>query len=114
MSCTTRQIQEVVAARFCVTVHAIRGTGKTRTVSLARMVGMYLARELTGASYPEVGLRFGRKHHTTAMYAHARVPVLMAANSDLERAVQAILATLRPEEAAPDDTKSTPPQEATA
>ncbi|MDF0529401.1 chromosomal replication initiator protein DnaA [Tsukamurella sp. 8F] len=65
-------ILAVVAEYFETTVAELRGTGKTRAVTNARQIAMYLCRELTDLSLPKIGQIFDRDH-TTVMYAERKI-----------------------------------------
>lgn len=77
---TIGQIQLRVASHFGFTVAELRGRRRFRRVSGARAIALYLAREITGASYPEIGQRFGGMDHTTIMHACRRCREAMAAD----------------------------------
>lgn len=70
---TILDIQKAVAARFHLRVADLRGIRRHQGVSGPRAIGMYLARTLLGLSFPEIGLRFGGKDHSSVVYACARV-----------------------------------------
>ena len=60
-------------------------------VLLPRQVAMYLARELTGAPFTEIGRAFNNMHHSTVMNAIASVQVRMARDPDFHKTVHALL-----------------------
>lgn len=66
-------IQRRVAKRFKIQLSDIKGKKRTENIALPRQVAMYLARELTDLSYPEIGERFGGKDHTTILHAHKKI-----------------------------------------
>ena len=94
---TIAQIQASVASHFGFKVAELRGRRRFRRVSRARAIALYLARELTGASYPEIGQRFGGMDHTSVIYAHRRV----AAAPDMLAEAQALAFVLNPLPPAP-------------
>ena len=51
------------------------------------MIAMYLSRELTGASYPEIGMRFGGKDHSTVINACKRITSIQEDDGELRRVV---------------------------
>ena len=61
-----------VAKNFGITVAELKGPSRMKTITLARHVAMFLIRELTGLSWPEIGDAFKREH-STAMAGAARV-----------------------------------------
>ncbi|MEE9382382.1 MAG: chromosomal replication initiator protein DnaA [Nannocystaceae bacterium] len=84
---TVETIQKAVATHFSVRIADLKGQRRHRGISRPRMIAMYLSRELTGASYPEIGLRFGGKDHSTVINACRRVQSLQADDSDLRAAI---------------------------
>ncbi len=66
---TVETVQAEVARQFSLHVNDLRGNRRTQDVAYARQVAMYLARELTESSLPQIGSRFGGRHHTTVIYA---------------------------------------------
>lgn len=66
-------IQVLTARHFRIGLQELRGGKRTPAVVLARHVAMFIARSLTGASYPELGQRFGGQDHSTVIYAIKRM-----------------------------------------
>ncbi len=65
-------IIDIVAGYYNVSVEDIKSTNRAAKTAYARQVAIYLAKELTGESFPSVGACFNRKH-TTIMYSHQKV-----------------------------------------
>ena len=70
---TIEMVQAEVARQFGLHVNDLRGNRRTQDVAYARHVAMYLARDLTEASLPQIGARFGGRHHTTVIHAVDKV-----------------------------------------
>jgi chromosomal replication initiator protein len=70
-------IQSVVASYYRIKVNYMWSAQRSREVARPRQIAMFLSRELTPQSLPEIGRRFGRRDLTTVMYAIARVEQLM-------------------------------------
>lgn len=66
---TPEDVQDVVAKSFHVKVAELKSKRRTKTVVHPRQIAMYLCRELTDASFPEIGREFGGKDHTTIIHA---------------------------------------------
>jgi chromosomal replication initiator protein len=79
---TVGDIEAVVAAYFGITPADIHSTRRTRTVSVARMVAMFLARRHTPMSYPEIG-RFMGKNHSSVVLAVQRYESLLADGAEI-------------------------------
>ena len=59
------------------------------------MVAMFLSRELTGSSFPEIGMRFGGKDHSTVINACRRIQQLREEDTDVQQALEALRAPRR-------------------
>jgi len=70
---TIERIQRRVAEFFGLAVEELRGKRRNRAIILPRHVAMFLARELTQASLPELGRAFGGRDHTTILHALQKV-----------------------------------------
>jgi chromosomal replication initiator protein len=86
-----QEIVRVVAEHFGLRPEDLVGGGRRKEVVLPRQMAMFLVRELTRASLPEIGQLFGGRDHTTVLYAIQKVQEL----SESDREVQAILRALR-------------------
>lgn len=73
-------IQEVVSTWFHVKIADLKSRRRSKTLVHPRQIAMYLCRELTDASYPEIGRHFGGKDHTTII--HACRQIIKARESD--------------------------------
>ncbi len=66
---TMDDIEEAVAGRFQVKIAEMRSRRRSKTLVYPRQIAMYLCRELTNSSFPEIGRHFGGKDHTTIIHA---------------------------------------------
>jgi chromosomal replication initiator protein len=95
---TVAQIQAAVCEEWgCDLVDMLSGR-RLRNLARTRHVGMYLTRELTYLSLPRIGEVFGKRDHTTVMYAVARITKLMATDPVFALRVTALEARLQPAE----------------
>jgi chromosomal replication initiator protein len=76
-------------ARFYGLPHpdAMKGPIRSRKHAWPRQVAMYLSRSLTDKSYPNIGLRFGGRDHTTVIHAFHAVEKRRAADPELNNAI---------------------------
>ena len=86
-----QEIVRVVAEHFGLRPEDLVGGGRRKEVVLPRQMAMFLVRELTRASLPEIGQLFGGRDHTTVLYAIQKVQEL----SESDREVQAMLRALK-------------------
>ncbi len=76
---TLELIQEKVANAFQMKVSDLCSKKKSRDITIPKQIAMYLCRELTDESLPNIGKKFGGKHHTTVMYAHKEISGILRA-----------------------------------
>jgi len=74
---TIEEIQKRVAEHYNIRLTDMSSARRARAVARPRQVAMYLAKQLTSRSLPEIGRKFGNRDHTTVMHACARVAELM-------------------------------------
>ena len=73
---TIEEIQKRVAAHFNIRLGDMHSARRARNVARPRQVAMYLAKQLTSRSLPEIGRKFGGRDHTTVMHGVKRVEQL--------------------------------------
>jgi len=80
-------IQKAVAENFAMRVSELKQKNNSRAVVVPRQIAMYLAKNLTEASLPEIGRQFGGKHHTTVMHSIGKIDELRRTDKDLNRTI---------------------------
>ena len=78
-------IQRAVCQEFGLSLPQLRSKNNSRPVAYPRQVAMYLAKELTTASLPQIGREFGGKHHTTVLHSINKISELRQSDRDLNR-----------------------------
>ena len=91
---TPTDIIAETARFFNLPVSQLRGKTKTRPVSHARQLAMYLCREFTSLSLPKIGAEFG-KDHTTVMYAERKIGKEMSKDRDTYDQVQQLAQNIK-------------------
>ena len=87
-------IQKVVADYFSVKVSHLKARSNSKAITQPRQIGMYLCRNLTSASLPEVGRAFGGKHHTTVMHSIKKVEAQRSCQKDFNNLINMFLESL--------------------
>jgi chromosomal replication initiator protein len=91
---TIEAIQRSVAEQFGMRVGELKQKNNSRQIVVPRQIAMYLAKQLTEASLPEIGRQFGGKHHTTVMHSIAKIDEQRRADKDLNRTINKLMETL--------------------
>jgi chromosomal replication initiator protein len=85
---TIEEIQRKVAEHYNIRLSDMIGPKRLRNIARPRQVAMYLAKQLTPRSLPEIGRRFGGRDHTTIMHGVRKIEELMATDSQLNDDLQ--------------------------
>lgn len=80
-----------VAKYYKIKDTQLKGKKRVKSVALPRQIGMYLCRELTECSFPEIGEKFGGKDHTTIMYAWRKIKEKRGEDKNLNREIEEII-----------------------
>jgi len=88
---TVEEIQKIVASHFNIPGESMRLKCRTAELVLPRQIAMYLSRELTHCSFPEIGDSFGGKDHTTVMHAHRKILSLIKKNQQIKTFVDQMI-----------------------
>jgi len=87
-------IIKAVAARFDLQPLQLKQRSNVRNIAYPRQIAMYLIKELTRASLPEIGRAFGGKHHTTALHSIRKIERLRTRDVDLNRLIHSLIDSL--------------------
>ena len=85
---TIEEIQRKVAEHYNIRLSDMIGPKRVRTIARPRQIAMYLAKQLTPRSLPEIGRRFGGRDHTTIMHGVRKIEELMSTDSQLSDDLQ--------------------------
>jgi chromosomal replication initiator protein len=88
-------IQKAVAERFEIKQSQLKEKSNTKKVVYPRQVAMYLVKELTDASLPEIGRAFGGKHHTTVIHSINKIEQTRNNDPDLNRMLHNLMDSLQ-------------------
>ena len=91
---TIEAIQRAVAEQFGMRVPELKQKNNSRQIVVPRQIAMYLAKQMTEASLPEIGRQFGGKHHTTVMHSIAKIDEQRRQDKDLSRTLNKLMETL--------------------
>jgi chromosomal replication initiator protein len=92
---TPQMILDATAVSYGFSVAAICGPSRTRPLTTARQVAMYLVRELTDYSYPAIGRVFGKRDHTTVIHAVDKITRQMQERRQIYEQVTELIQQVR-------------------
>jgi chromosomal replication initiator protein len=91
---TVKAIQDTVGRMFDLSVSDLQTESRSRDIAFPRQIAMYLAKQLTDASLPEIGRQFGGKHHTSVMHSIAKIHQLRATDAGIHKVIEGLLTKL--------------------
>jgi chromosomal replication initiator protein len=92
---TIDSIQKGVAERYGIRQSQLKEKSNTKKIVVPRQVAMYLVKELTPASLPEIGRAFGGKHHTTVLHSIKKIDKQRQTDPELNRIIHALIDSLQ-------------------
>ncbi len=91
---TIALIKEKVARFHGITLKELEGQRRDHRLTVPRQIAMYLACDLTNASLPQIAREFGKKDHTTVMYARNKVKDQMERDPEFRSKLKSVVATI--------------------
>jgi chromosomal replication initiator protein len=88
-------IQRCVAEEFGVSLQELKTKRRNKQVVFPRQIAMYLSRELTDLSLPEVGELFGGKDHTTVLHSYKKIKEDIYNNPELKERVEKVIQVIK-------------------
>ncbi|MBZ5703073.1 MAG: chromosomal replication initiator protein DnaA [Acidobacteriia bacterium] len=92
---TIEVIQKRVCEHYNLREQDLKVRSNTRAIAFPRQVAMYLVKQLTTASLPEIGRQFGGKHHTTVLHSINKIEEQRKNDKDLNRTITRLLDVLQ-------------------
>ena len=88
-------IQRTVCQEFGLTISQLKAKNNSHAVAYPRQIAMFLAKEMTTASLPQIGREFGGKHHTTVLHSIKKIGQQRKADKDLNKIINKLSDSLR-------------------
>ena len=88
-------IQKVVADHYSLKVAELKMKNNSRRVAEPRQMAMFLCRELTDSSLPEIGKEFGGKHHTTVLHSIRKIANLRKSDPKHNNIINKLISSVR-------------------
>jgi chromosomal replication initiator protein len=91
---TVEKIQKFICHKFKIKFSQLKSKNNSPKIAFPRQIAMYLSKELTKTSLPEIGKKFGGKHHTTVIHSVRKVEKLRKENSDFNKEIDSVISLL--------------------
>lgn len=88
---TVEKIQKIICHQYRIKVSQLKSKNNSPQIALPRQIGMYLSKKLTKSSLPEIGKKFGGKHHTTVIHSIRKIDKLIENNSEFNKEINNLI-----------------------
>ena len=88
-------IQKVVAAHFDLHIADMKAQKRTKAIAFPRQIAMYLSRNLTDSSLPEIGENFGGRDHTTVMHGYDKIKERLEKDPDFGKTIERLIKEIK-------------------
>ena len=92
---TIEIIQKFVADYYQLKLAELKSRNNSKSVAIPRQVAMYLCKNLTHASLPEIGRSFGGKHHSTVIHSIRKIEDLRKRDGNFNTLINSFLESFR-------------------
>ena len=92
---TVDSIQKLVADTYNLKVSVLKSRNNRHEVAFPRQVAMYLCKQLTDASLPDIGRRFGGKHHSTVIHSIQKIEAKRQKEKEFDRMLENLMQSLK-------------------
>jgi chromosomal replication initiator protein len=92
---TIEMVQKMIADHFKMRVQDLKSKNNSKSVAVPRQICMYLCKQLTAASLPQIGREFGNKHHTTVLHSVNKIDSWRQHDPELNRQIEIFLDSLK-------------------
>ncbi len=94
VSVTVEKIQKVICHRFKIKLSELKSRNNSPKVAFPRQIAMYLCKELSKSSLPEIGRKFGGKHHTTVLHSIRKIEKLRSKDPEFNKEINSLISQI--------------------
>jgi chromosomal replication initiator protein len=88
---TIEQIQKAVGEVFGLRAQDLKMRSNSKVIAFPRQIAMFIVKQLTSASLPEIGKQFGGKHHTTVLHSINKIEALRQTDKELNKTINKLM-----------------------
>jgi len=89
------KIQKIVCHEFKIKLSQLKSKNNSPKIAFPRQIAMYLSKELTESSLPEIGKKFGGKHHTTVIHSIKKIEKMRKQNHEFNRNINKLISYIQ-------------------
>ncbi|MBE0461004.1 MAG: chromosomal replication initiator protein DnaA [Candidatus Aminicenantes bacterium] len=91
---TVEKIQKIVCHKYKITLSQMKAKNNSPKIALPRQIAMYLSKKLTKVSLPEIGRKFGGKHHTTVIHSIRKIENLCSEDHEFNKELNSLISDI--------------------
>jgi chromosomal replication initiator protein len=88
---TVEKIQKTISHEFKIKISQLKSKNNSPKVAFPRQIAMYLSKQMTKTSLPEIGKKFGGKHHTTVLHSIRKIEKLRTKDSEFDKKINMLI-----------------------
>jgi chromosomal replication initiator protein len=92
---TVDKIQKLICHKFKIKPSQIKSKNNSPKISFPRQIAMYLSKELTKSSLPEIGKKFGGKHHTTVIHSIRKIEKMRDEDPEFNKEINSLISCMQ-------------------
>jgi chromosomal replication initiator protein len=92
---TVEKIQKIVCHKFNINLSQLKSKNNSPKVAFPRQIAMYLSKTLTKTSLPEIGKKFGGKHHTTVIHSIRKIEKMHNEDPEFNRELNSLISSIQ-------------------
>jgi len=92
---TVEKIQKIICHKFKIKLAQLKSKNNSPKIAFPRQIAMYLSKNLTKTSLPEIGKKFGGKHHTTVIHSIRKIEKLHNENPEFNRELNSLINSIQ-------------------
>jgi len=92
---TVEKIQKIVCHKFNINLSQLKSKNNSPKVAFPRQIAMYLSKTLTKTSLPEIGKKFGGKHHTTVIHSVRKIEKMHNEDPEFNRELNSLISSIQ-------------------
>lgn len=92
---TVEKIQKIICHKYKINLTQLKSKNNSPKIAFPRQIAMYLSKELARTSLPEIGKKFGGKHHTTVIHSVRKIEKLRMKDPEFNKEINSIISYIR-------------------
>jgi len=88
---TIEKIQKAISHEFKLKISQLKSKNNSPKIAFPRQIAMYLSKQMTKTSLPEIGKKFGGKHHTTVLHSIRKIEKLRTKDTEFNKKINTLI-----------------------